>query len=198
MKKKFGVALLFVLVLILVVIILNNQRASISSFEECAAAGYPIMESYPRQCAVPGGETFVEDISVGGQRDSNGCLVAAGYSWNSTLESCVRQWEIDERNYINEDPGFCATIQFLCAEGLRPFFDSTGCGCESESARQDDVCSFRDREAEVCLAIYDPVCGWFNQDINCVKYPCAETYSNSCVACQNEDVLYYTEGECPS
>jgi|GEM_PF-5742211 len=32
----------------------------ISSFEECIEAGYPAMESYPRKCAVPEGETFTE------------------------------------------------------------------------------------------------------------------------------------------
>ncbi|HLD71800.1 MAG TPA: Gmad2 immunoglobulin-like domain-containing protein, partial [Candidatus Peribacteraceae bacterium] len=35
---------------------------AIDSFEECAAAGYPIMESYPRQCRVPGGQTYTEVI----------------------------------------------------------------------------------------------------------------------------------------
>ena len=30
----------------------------ISTFEECASAGYPIMEIYPERCKVPGGETF--------------------------------------------------------------------------------------------------------------------------------------------
>lgn len=33
----------------------------VSNFEECMLAGFPIMESYPRQCASPAG-TFVEDI----------------------------------------------------------------------------------------------------------------------------------------
>jgi len=32
----------------------------INSYEECAKH-YPIMESYPPQCAVPGGPTFTED-----------------------------------------------------------------------------------------------------------------------------------------
>ncbi len=32
--------------------------ADISTFEECAAAGYPILEIYPEQCKVPGGTTF--------------------------------------------------------------------------------------------------------------------------------------------
>lgn len=33
---------------------------AIDSFEDCAAAGNPIMESYPEQCAVPGGQTFTK------------------------------------------------------------------------------------------------------------------------------------------
>ena len=36
---------------------------NITSFEDCMTAGYPVMESYPRQCALPGGRTFVEQIS---------------------------------------------------------------------------------------------------------------------------------------
>ena len=30
----------------------------IATFEECVAAGYPVMEIYPEQCRVPGGVTF--------------------------------------------------------------------------------------------------------------------------------------------
>jgi hypothetical protein len=32
------------------------------SFEDCAAAGYPVMESYPRQCRTPDGRLYVEEI----------------------------------------------------------------------------------------------------------------------------------------
>ncbi len=32
------------------------------NFKECAALGYPVMESYPRQCRTPEGKTFVEDV----------------------------------------------------------------------------------------------------------------------------------------
>lgn len=34
----------------------------IMSFEECVAAGYPVMESYPRRCATVDGKHFVEDV----------------------------------------------------------------------------------------------------------------------------------------
>lgn len=36
---------------------------SISNFEECVNSGYPVMDSYPRQCAVPGGRTFIEEFT---------------------------------------------------------------------------------------------------------------------------------------
>lgn len=32
------------------------------SFEDCAAAGYPVMESYPRQCKTPDGRTYTEEL----------------------------------------------------------------------------------------------------------------------------------------
>lgn len=39
----------------------DNDR-EITSFEECAGAGYPIAESYPRQCRTPDGQHFVEQL----------------------------------------------------------------------------------------------------------------------------------------
>jgi len=50
----------------------------------------------------------------------------------------------------------------------------------------------------VCIELYNPVCGWFSPDIQCVKYPCAQDFSNSCFACSDDNVLYYTEGACPT
>ncbi len=38
------------------------NEGKISNFEECAAAGNPVMESYPRRCRADG-NTFVENIS---------------------------------------------------------------------------------------------------------------------------------------
>ncbi len=40
----------------------DEQIQEITSFEECVEAGYPVTESHPRQCKVPGGEKFTEDI----------------------------------------------------------------------------------------------------------------------------------------
>jgi hypothetical protein len=40
----------------------QGGSVEITSFKECEAAGYPIIESYPRQCSTPGGKHFVEEI----------------------------------------------------------------------------------------------------------------------------------------
>ena len=39
----------------------KNQK-NITGFEECVKAGYPIIESYPRQCKTKAGKYFVEKI----------------------------------------------------------------------------------------------------------------------------------------
>lgn len=36
----------------------DDTKAKINSFKACADAGYPIQESYPERCSVPGGKTF--------------------------------------------------------------------------------------------------------------------------------------------
>lgn len=61
---------IFVLVLFAVVLgfFLFFNKASapavvdIKSFEDCIKAGYPAMESYPRQCKTPDGRTFAEEL----------------------------------------------------------------------------------------------------------------------------------------
>lgn len=79
----------------------------VNSFEECVAAGNPVMESYPRQCAY-NGKSFTEIINevpappiendgsdklIGGDKDEYGCLIAAGYSWCEEKNKCLRTWE---------------------------------------------------------------------------------------------------------
>lgn len=59
-------------------------------------------------------------------------------------------------------------------------------------------CTSAQRGNGACIQIFQPVCGWFDDSVQCVKYPCAETYSNSCFACMDEKVEYYTKGECPT
>lgn len=40
----------------------DGRVPTVSSFDECVTAGYPVMESFPRQCRTPDGRIFVEQI----------------------------------------------------------------------------------------------------------------------------------------
>jgi len=35
---------------------------AITTFEECVSAGYPVLQTFPPQCAVPNGEIFISPI----------------------------------------------------------------------------------------------------------------------------------------
>jgi len=55
---------ILLLAIVITVFLASADRADnssvINSFDACAAAGHPIMQSYPEQCAVPGGQTFTK------------------------------------------------------------------------------------------------------------------------------------------
>lgn len=39
-----------------------SEEPTVLSFLDCEAAGYPVMESYPRQCRTPDGRLYVEEL----------------------------------------------------------------------------------------------------------------------------------------
>lgn len=70
MKGSYA-AILFTIGIVLLATIFGMQYLlesrdtpadTITSFEECVAAGNPVMESYPRQCRTADGDLFVEEI----------------------------------------------------------------------------------------------------------------------------------------
>lgn len=66
----------------------NNSEAKILSFEDCVAAGNPILESYPEQCITEGGKHFSRKLSVREQMYiDTGEYPAKGYCASS--EECV-------------------------------------------------------------------------------------------------------------
>jgi len=170
LQRVIILGIIFLITIFLLVILDNAPNVidkKISNFEECAEAGYAVMESYPRQCRDSEGNLFVEDIS-----DSN-------------------------RNYHSRDIEECSRTQILCIDGMNFFSDETGCGCEIVNDGKN-FCTPESRNAEACITLYDPVCGWNDPEkIQCIKFPCANTYSNSCFACSDENVLYYTKEVCP-
>jgi hypothetical protein len=66
-KGLFVIAFLgFIIILLVVVYITLDSKTvrEINSFEECVAFGFPVMESYPRQCRTADGRNFVEIVNV--------------------------------------------------------------------------------------------------------------------------------------
>jgi len=65
-NRLFFALILTVFVAIIVYVALaetqKNPYANINNFDDCARAGYPVMESYPRECTLPGGKFFVEKV----------------------------------------------------------------------------------------------------------------------------------------
>lgn len=63
-KKLLLLLAIITLATVALVSFQNNQnKASIESFEDCVAAGYPVAESYPEQCFVPDGPSFTRQIN---------------------------------------------------------------------------------------------------------------------------------------
>ncbi|MBX4196389.1 hypothetical protein KW805_02260 [Candidatus Pacearchaeota archaeon] len=74
-----------------------------------------------------------------------------------------------------------------------------GIGKEQPGDTSKHYCSLESRENDFCTQDYAPVCGWYDpQQIQCIKYPCAQTFSNQCFSCLDTRVAYWTQGECPA
>jgi hypothetical protein len=59
----FLASIIVVLAAAFIIVLAQTSRpAYISSFDDCARAGYPILESYPAQCRTPDGRTFVQPL----------------------------------------------------------------------------------------------------------------------------------------
>src|SRR4030042_3790036 len=58
--------------------------SSINDFDDCVAQGFPVMESYPRQCKVPDGGTFTEDI--GNELEKTDLIKISNPRWNKTID----------------------------------------------------------------------------------------------------------------
>lgn len=66
MNKKQYLLIILALSLLAGVVAYWNARKDeieiVNDFDECAKAGYQVMESYPAQCRMPDGRTFIQEI----------------------------------------------------------------------------------------------------------------------------------------
>jgi hypothetical protein len=63
----------------------GTSSGTITSFDECVKAGYPIKESYPAQCMTPDGKNFVQDI--GNAQEKANLIVLDSPRPNETVTS---------------------------------------------------------------------------------------------------------------
>ncbi|MBN2042688.1 MAG: DUF333 domain-containing protein [Candidatus Aenigmarchaeota archaeon] len=97
------------------------EEPCVTSFEECVTEGNPVMESYPRQCSTPEGETFTED--TGGEAGlanpaSVYCLEQGGTTvFHETAEGTAGYCEIavgvlcEEWEYFRSNGTVCNGIE---------------------------------------------------------------------------------------
>jgi hypothetical protein len=91
----------------------------------------------------------------------------------------------------------CTTEAKICPDASTVGRIDSDCEFSNCPTTNEIYCEQEQRNIKACIEIYQPVCGWDNPEkINCFTFPCATTYSNSCFACQNPNVEYYTQGEC--
>jgi hypothetical protein len=100
-------------------------------------------------------------------------------------------------SYMPPAPGWCSNGTVVAGE-------KDSCGCQAPPKCQlkteelvKHYCTEEQKNAQVCTMEYLAVCGWYFQDVQCIKYPCAIDSGNPCTACATENVEYWTEGECP-
>lgn len=114
----------------------------------------------------------------------------------STQQKC--DYDSETKKYVGKSADECSRIKFACEKNMQYFDDECGCGCEQKNITKQD-CTSELRKGDACIALYQPVCGWFDpEEIQCFRYPCAQNYGNSCEACHNKNVVYWTDGECPN
>lgn len=62
-RRAIGLIVVAVVAIGIYLVTRESPVAAVTSFETCALAGYPIMESYPRQCRTPDGPTYTEELA---------------------------------------------------------------------------------------------------------------------------------------
>jgi len=74
-----------------------------------------------------------------------------------------------------------------CVAAGNPIMESYPRQCIAKNQTYTEIIeNFCTEIPEVCATIYEPVCG----------YPLEETFSNSCFACQNPEIVYWINGKC--
>ncbi len=140
-KAVYWIAGIFVLLVIIIVLLVfrsAQESELVDSFEKCATAGYPVMQSYPRRCS-DGKNTWTEKI------DEEGDL---------TSDECIRQGG-EVVNIVEAKLPYCGDgMNIGNVKGL--MYNCVCCAGMSENQNCEDQCGNGICEEFVCLAIGCP------------------------------------------
>ena len=105
----------------------------ISSFEECARAGYPVLESYPEQCRTPNGESFTRQIP-NQQNLQQETIEEIGLSFQYPTDLLYRK-------EIADNDGNIRTVGFFLTKGSEqnPEYQMYGLYENYRNATKDDL-----------------------------------------------------------
>jgi len=70
---------------------------TVLSFEDCVRAGYPVMESNPRQCRTPDGRTYAEEVTEE-QRDAT--ITYENASANNIIAQTPRPGDVTGKTFV--------------------------------------------------------------------------------------------------
>ena len=97
----------------------------------------------------------------------------------------------------------CTQDAKICPDGSAvgrggPNCEFAACpGSDTPPARETITCQPDQRLVDVCTEQYAPVCA--DYQVQCITAPCnpvPRTYSNSCFACMDKNVISYSDGAC--
>lgn len=161
-----GIILLATVGILVYALMYGQSNSKIDSFEDCEAAGYPILESYPRQCKTPDGKSFTEDIEVpvdegnsGSEDDgvTDGDSESDGDSGSDGDQSIDDQGESDD--YYGRSTHYTCTTDTDCKQ--------SGCGMEiCQGKAEEDMVS-------ICIDTGEPNPTEAGYTCGCISNGCA-------------------------
>jgi len=94
-KQKFIKVLIFILALVIVILGIKffwfdkkqDSQLVVKNFSDCVNAGYPVMESYPKQCKTPGGRNFVEEVGNKLEKEKDNLIKLEAPLLNAVVKS---------------------------------------------------------------------------------------------------------------
>ncbi|MBU0665878.1 MAG: hypothetical protein KKB65_02380 [Nanoarchaeota archaeon] len=69
---------------------------------------------------------LLEEKIIGGERNEFGCLGAAGYTWNESVNACIRTWELD----LNQRKAAKIAVNFVGYKNATTIISVTTATCQ--------------------------------------------------------------------